>query len=109
MRFLWMIPLVLLAPSVCAAETLYLRAPGGLSWRVTVEVGVWKTDAAAKKAPKSLASVLGTEKANELACYVAPGTRAKVLSKKGSIVFVQEQSAHFGCKGYVRSEFLSPN
>ncbi len=109
MRFLWMIPLVLLTPSVCVAETAYLRAPGDLSARVTVEVGLWKTEAAAKKGPMSLSSVLGTKKAKELACYVAPGTRAKVLSKKGSIVYVQEQSALFGCKGYVRSEFLSPN
>jgi hypothetical protein len=95
-------------PSV-AAERYKLRAPGGIGARTSNEVGVWKSAKAAKAARESL--VINNQfMSKELACIVRPGTKAEVLERAGSVVMVRASNAVFGgCKGYVKTDFLSAN
>lgn len=97
------------AQPMLAAESYELRAPGGIGARGSNEVGVWKTAKAAKAAHESL--VIDNQfMSKDLACIVRPGTRAKVLERAGAVVVVRASNAAFGgCKGYVKTEFLSAN
>jgi len=46
----------------------------------------------------------------DLACIVRPGTKAEVLERSAAVAFVRASNAAFGgCKGYVKTEFLSAN
>ncbi|CAN7496489.1 succinate dehydrogenase [Agrobacterium genomosp. 3 str. CIP 111-78] len=92
------------APAV-AAERYKLRAPGGNTAAVFNDVGVWKTAKAAKNARISVGNPVT---AQNLECVARPGTKAEVIKREGSVAYVRASDALFGgCKGYVKSEFLS--
>jgi hypothetical protein len=97
------------AQSAAGAERYKLRAPGGIGARTSNEVGVWKTIEGAKSAQESL--VINNQfTSKDLACIVRPGTKAQVLERAGSVVMVRASNAAFGgCKGYVKTDFLSEN
>ncbi|WP_244429813.1 succinate dehydrogenase [Rhizobium leguminosarum] len=95
--------------SVSAADRYKLRAPGGVGAAVSNDVGVWNSAKAAAAAHNSL--VAGNQfMSKNLACIVKPGTKAEVLERSGAVAFVRASNAAFGgCKGYVKTEFLSAN
>ncbi|MDQ0137368.1 hypothetical protein J2T08_005307 [Neorhizobium galegae] len=97
------------ASSGLTAERYKLRAPGSTTAASFNDVGVWNSAKAARAAHNSLA--VGNQfMSKDLACIVDPGTRAEVLERAGSVVFVRASNALFGgCKGYVKTEFLSAN
>lgn len=99
--------MALIASPALAGDIVYLRDNSSEMARIVNEVGLWKTADAARKAT-DLSKVIGTAKADALACQVPPGTKAKILSKSGAVALVQDKHSLFGgCKGYVRSDFLS--
>ncbi|MEI3852226.1 MULTISPECIES: succinate dehydrogenase [Ensifer] len=97
----------LVASSALAAERYELRAPGGVGAATSNEVGVWKTVKAARGARSSL--VIGNQfMSPNLECIVRPGTKAEVIKREGSVAYVRASNAAFGgCKGFVKTEFLS--
>ena len=97
------------AQPLIAAERYKLRAPGGIGAGTSNEVGVWKSAKAAKGAHESL--VIDNQfMSKELACIVRPGTKAEVLERAGSVAMVRASNAVFGgCRGYVKTDFLSAN
>jgi hypothetical protein len=97
------------SPKAIAAERFELRAPGGIGAATSNEIGVWKSAKAAGAANESL--VQGKQYMSpDLACIVRPGTKAEVKKREGSVVFVRASNALFGgCKGFVKTEFLSAN
>lgn len=100
---------LLIASPLVAAERYKLRAPGGMIAGMENEVGVWKSASAAKAAHQSL--VTGDQfMSKQLACIVRGGTKAEVLERSGGVVVVRASNALLGgCKGYVKTEFLSAN
>ncbi|NNU50275.1 succinate dehydrogenase [Rhizobium sp. WYCCWR 11279] len=100
---------LMVSSSALPADHYKLRAPGGVGAATSNEVGVWNSAKAAKAAHDSL--VVGNQFMSKyLACVVRPGTKADVLERSGAVAFVRASNAVFGgCKGYVKTEFLSAN
>lgn len=100
---------MLVSLPAAAGDRYELRAPGGLTASSSNEVGVWKTAKAAQRAHSSLAT--GNQfMSPDLECIVRPGVKAELFKREGSVAYVRASSAVFGgCKGYVKTEFLSEN
>ncbi|WP_113425505.1 succinate dehydrogenase [Rhizobium cremeum] len=100
---------LLVSSHAMSAERYKLRAPGGVTAATSNEVGVWKTARAAKSAHGSL--VIGNQFMSEdLACIVRPGAKAEVLERSGTVALVRASNSMLGgCKGYVKTDFLSAN
>jgi hypothetical protein len=95
------------ASPALAAERYKLRAPGGVPAAVVNEVGVWKSANAARRARSSLD---GAFMSPNLECIVRPGTKAEVIKREGPVAYVRASNAAFGgCRGYVKTDFLSAN
>ncbi|MBB4238774.1 hypothetical protein GGD57_005389 [Rhizobium esperanzae] len=99
---------MLAASPTVAGERYKLRAPGGLSAQLGNDVGVWKTADAARKARASIGAENVTSP--NLECIVPPGIKAEVIRREKSVAYVRASNAAFGgCRGYVKTDFLSAN
>ncbi|MBP1873406.1 hypothetical protein J2Z19_003121 [Ensifer adhaerens] len=101
--------ILLVASPAMAAERYELRAPGSLTAQMNNDVGVWKTAKAARGARSSI--MIGNQHMSpNLECIARPGTKAQVIKREGSVAYVRASNAAFGgCKGFVKTEFLSAN
>ena len=104
-RLILIVGVLMVAPSAVAAERYKLRAPGGGVAAMVNEVGVWKTTKAAIGAGTSVGNPVT---ARNLECIARPGTKAEVIKREGSVAYVRVGDSLFGgCKGYVKTAFLS--
>ncbi len=107
--FALIVGVLMVASSAAAGERFELRAPGSLIAQMNNDVGVWKTAKAARGARSSI-MIDNQYLSPKLECIARPGTRAEVIKREGSVAYVRASNAAFGgCKGFVKTEFLSAN